>query len=385
MVCLPFVYFLARWPIFTPSDVKQIRIKDFSISNSLLIQAARDKDLRAEFLPERVIKISNGNVSHYFKGTCLPCNNAVAARMSRNKYFLRQLLVTDHLPTPRTLVLKDPSDWSTIDAGNLQYPLVVKPNNASHANGASLHLTSPAAVPTAIGHAFAYNKRNKKENRVLIEEYFTGHDLRLLVVGDRVVSVVQREPAYVIGDGHSTIRQLIDAFNQDWHSDRRYDLPLCPIPLDRELSRFLADRQLTMASILLTGQKSHLRWNANVSTGGRASDVTDLVHPRLNELAVRIARLSHLEICGVDILCKNLGSADITSTNITILEVNAFPGFDIHHFPVSGRSRDVAAAIIDHIFDDSAALPNLEPDRAAKLLTDLKVSVPTPHLPVKAN
>jgi cyanophycin synthetase len=353
----------------------------FSISTSLLIRAALRKGLHCAFLPEKVIRISDGKNDHYFKGTSLPCNNAVAASLSCNKYFLRRLLKEENLPSPRTITLRHPAAWQTALKGSLRFPLVVKPINASHAKGASLNITTPVELQHAVARAFAHIRKYKKGDRVLVEEYFTGHDLRLLVVAGRVVSVVKREPAYVIGDGSSTIRQRIHAFNNKWRSPLKYDLPLCPTPIDSEVSRCLARSGLTINSIPPKGKKIYLRWNANVSTGGRPSDVTDEVHPRLKNLAIRVARLSHLEIGGVDILCRNFASGDVSAKNISILEINDSPGFDIHHFPVAGSGRDVAAIIVDHIFEQPDPGKELTDDRIESLLRDIEIkrAVPAAH------
>lgn len=328
-----------------------MRIRKFSISTSLLIRAAQEKGYDCTFLPEKVVAISNGRSSHYFKGTSLPCNDMVASALACNKYFLRQILRDKHLPVPRTLVLRHPSAWQSVLSSSLQFPLVVKPVDASHANGASLNIDTPQELRRAVLKAFEYIKKNQKKRRVLVEEFFAAQDLRLLVVGGKVVSVVQREPAYVIGDGKRTIRQLIKDFNQEWESPIKFDFPQCPIPIDSEVSRCLTKNKLTLRSILPKSIKQTLRWNANVSTGGRASDVTDEVHPNIKELAIKIAKLSKIKVGGVDILCKDPSSPDVTSANVVILEINDAPGLDIHHFPSSGVGRDVSADIVNFIFD----------------------------------
>ena len=292
----------------------------------------------------------------------------VAAHLSRNKYFLRRMLKEKHLPTPRTIVLRHPAAWQTVLKSSLSFPLVVKPINASHANGTSLNITTSNELEHAVTRAFAYNRKYKRGKRILVEEYFAGHDLRLLVIGNHVVSVVKREPAYVIGNGHNTIRQLIHVFNQEWYSPIKYDLPLCPVPIDSEVSRCLAKSKLALNSILPKGEKAYLRWNANVSTGGRPSDVTNEIHPRLKNLAVQVAKLSHLEIGGVDILCKNFASGNLSAENISILEINDSPGFDIHHFPINGPGQDVCADILDHIFNKSGQPKELGANNIESLL-----------------
>jgi cyanophycin synthetase len=369
---------LTAAPMITPSEIEKVRVGKFSISTSLLIRTALRMGLRCAFLPEKVVQISDGKTTHYFKGTSLPCNNTVASNLSCNKYFLRRLLKAENLPTPRTITLRHPAAWQAILRSSLRFPLVVKPINASHAKGASLNITSPDELRQAVARAFAYIRKYKQGDRVLVEEYVSGHDLRLLVIGDRVASVVKREPAYVVGNGHRTVRQLIHDFSDKWRSPIKYDLPLCPIPIDSEVSRCLAKSGLTINTVPAEGQKVYVRWNANVSTGGRPTEVTDLVHPRLKNLAVRVAKLSHLEIGGVDMLCKDLASGDVSDNNVSILEINDCPGFDIHHFPVTGTGRDVSAAILNHIFEKPRQEEEPSAAQIESLLQNLQLDVPAP-------
>jgi cyanophycin synthetase len=333
-----------------------------------------EKGLKCTFLPEKVILISNERTSHYFKGTSLPCNNTVAANLSCNKYFLRKILKKNALPTPRTITLRHPAAWQSILTSTLRFPLVVKPINASHANGSTMNITNAQELHRAVERAFHYIKKHNTGNRVLVEEFFEGQDLRLLVVGNRVVSVVRRIPAYVVGDGKHTIRQLIHAFNKDWQSPLKYDLPLCPIPIDSEVSRYLTRTNLTLNTVIADGQQVTLRWNANVSTGGRAIDVTDQVHPRIKALAIRTAKLSHLQIGGVDILCKNPMSGDVSGNNIAILEINDSPGIDIHHFPFQGTGRPVSSDIMDYIFGKNAPAKLREEKQVKTLLSNLQIN-----------
>lgn len=274
------------------------------------------------------------------------------------------------MPIPRTITLRHPAAWKSVLRSSLRFPLVVKPVDASHANGASLNITTPKELQRAVERAFSYINENHRNHRVLVEEYFEAQDLRLLVVGSKVVSVVKREPAYVVGDGVHSIRQLIHAFNSEWHSPIKYDFPQCPIPIDSEVTRCLYRSNLNLNSVVPTGAKTTLRWNANVSTGGRAIDVTDQVHPRIKALAVHIAKLSHLKVGGVDLLCKDPASANVSSANVVILEINDSPGLDIHHFPFQGTGRDVSSDILNYIFDRPK---NQKKHSALHLLKDVHI------------
>lgn len=213
-----------------------------------------------------------------------------------------------------------------------------------------MNIISEDELRRAVRRAFDYVKKHDKRKLILVEEFFDGEDLRLFVIGDKVVSVLKREPAYIIGDGIHTVRKLISTFNQEWRSTIKYDLPLCPIPMDTETARRLHRSNMTLNSIPKNKQKVMLRWNANVSTGGRAIDVTDTVHPNIKKLAVQIARIAKLEITGVDILCKDITSSDVSAANVCVLETNDSPGVDIHHFPFVGKGENISKMILDYIF-----------------------------------
>ncbi|OGY32319.1 MAG: hypothetical protein A3C02_04225 [Candidatus Andersenbacteria bacterium RIFCSPHIGHO2_02_FULL_45_11] len=336
--------------MISAQELEKIRVNKFSISTSLLINAAREKGLKCHFLPERAFSVSNTTTSHFFKGTSFPCNNMVASALSCNKYFLRKLLKQHGIPVPKTIRLRLASQWQKVSASSLRFPLVVKPISASHANGSSMNIINEDELRRAARRAFDYVKKHNKRKLILVEEYFSGKDLRLFVIGDKVVSVLQREPAYVIGDGVKTVRKLIATFNNEWRSTIKYDLPLCPIPMDTETARRLHRNTMTLNSVPKKNQKVTVRWNANVSTGGRAIDVTHIVHPNIKKLAIQIAQIAKLEITGVDILCKDITSSDVSAKNVCVLETNDSPGVDIHHFPFVGKGEDISGMILDYIF-----------------------------------
>ncbi|OGY37500.1 MAG: hypothetical protein A3E36_02700 [Candidatus Andersenbacteria bacterium RIFCSPHIGHO2_12_FULL_45_11b] len=342
--------------MISAQELEKIRVPKFSISTSLIINAAKEKGLQFEPLPERAFRISDTKTSYYFKGTSFPCNGMVSSALSCNKYFLRKMLKRHSVPVPKTIRLRYASQWQRAITGSLHFPLVVKPTSASHAHGSSMNIINEDELRRAVRRAFDYMKKNKAGTRVLVEEYFAGEDLRFFVIGDQVVSVLQREPAYIIGDGINKVRKLIANFNQEWQSPIKYDLPLCPIPIDTETARRLRRQGKTLNSVPKKGEKVTLRWNANISTGGRAIDVTDIVHPNLKKLAIQIAHIAKLEITGVDILCKDITSEDTSSKNVCVLETNDSPGIDIHHFPFIGKGENISGMILDYIFKKDTVL-----------------------------
>lgn len=336
-------------------EVLKYRVAELSITSSLIVRAAIDLGLSYKLLPGKVILISKGNFRQYFKGSMFPCNNDVSIYLADNKYLTRNILTEEKIVVPRTAVLTRIEDWEKPVKKNLIFPLVVKPVNASHGNGATFNIGTLPELKTAVLKAFKYISDQLSEPRisqVLVEEYFIGgHDLRFLVVGNKVVSVLERIPAYVVGDGKSSLQQLIDIYNTEWGGGvSKYDLPLCPIVLDSETKRHLKSQYLTLAYVPRKGHKVSLRWNANISTGGRGFDVTDKVHSQIKKIALQCHQALGLGVSGVDILCRDYQKADTSINNLCVLEVNGAPGLDVHQFPAEGPGTPIAEIILKYIF-----------------------------------
>lgn len=334
------------------TKVEKIRYKGLSISTSLLVHRAGKMGLSVEILPENILRIRHGQKEQFFYSTYLPCNNYVAAKLADNKDFTSFLFEEHGIPTPRSLAVTSPEALPKILKSKLRWPLVVKPVTASHGDGATMNIQTKIELGRALRKAFRYLRGSGIGNRAIVQEYFVGKDLRLFVVGNKVISSLWREQAYVIGDGEHSIKQLILTFNKYWAPTRgrRFDLPFCPMPFDRELSRCLATQHLSLRSVPEKNKKIYVRWNGNISTGGRGHDITHKVHPAIQRMAVRATKVLGLSVAGVDILCKDITSGDITKNNITVLEVNDAPGFDVHVFPQTGRAQDVTGAVLQHAF-----------------------------------
>lgn len=332
------------------AEIERLRVEGLSISTSLIVRAAEARGITYKILPDKLVKLSDGTRSHFIKGTLVDCNSEVARFIANNKYLTRHLLRAEGIPTPRSMLLRNPAAWQQVLSSRLKFPLVVKPVVASHGHGATMNIHRRYVLKQAVERAFSYMKKKDEKNRVLVEEYFEGQDLRVLVLDGKVVSIVTRDPAHVIGDGVRTIRQLIEEFNSLWRSNIEYDLPLCPIPLDAEVTRRLAAAGYKISDIPEKHTKVYVRWNANASTGGRAIEVTDTVHPAIKELSVKISQVTTVNFSGVDLLVKDFTSPDTSERNVVVLEVNNSPGIDINQLPYQGVGKDVASAIIKVLF-----------------------------------
>ncbi|MDP3828788.1 MAG: cyanophycin synthetase, partial [Polaromonas sp.] len=184
---------------------------------------------------------------------------------------------------------------------------------------------------------------------VMVEKFLPGNDFRLLVVGDKLVAASRREPPQVLGDGLHTVRELVDIVTQDPRRGDGHATSLTKIRFDEIAVARLAVQELTPESIPARGRRVVLRNNANLSTGGTATDVTGDVHPEVAARAVAAAQMVGLHICGVDIVCESV-LRPLEVQNGGVVEVNAAPGLRMHLSPSYGKGRAVGSAMINELF-----------------------------------
>jgi len=248
----------------------------------------------------------------------------LAENIAQDKDWTRQLLETVGVPVPQGRVVVSREDaWAA--AQEIGLPVVIKPQFGSQGNGVSINLHSEQQVLDAFDNANAFNCS------VVTESFKEGADYRILVIGDKMIAASLREPAQVVGDAGV----------------------LSPIPLDPISLAVLASQGLALDSIPDKGTKVLIRKNANLSTGGTAKDVTDLVHPQVATLAISAARQLGLDISGVDIITSDI-SKPLAETNGAVVEVNAGPGLRMHLEPSEGKGRPVGKAIVSMLFPKPA-------------------------------
>ncbi|MBM9589233.1 bifunctional glutamate--cysteine ligase GshA/glutathione synthetase GshB [Leptospira sp. 201903075] len=183
-------------------------------------------------------------------------------------------------------------------------------------------------------------------NSIIIEEFIEGPEYRFLVLGDEVIAVCNRVPANVVGDGKSSIRQLIQKKNDDPRRGEGHKTALEKIQMSEVEAAILKDQGLNFESIPTSGKQIFLRKNSNISTGGDSLDVTDLVHPEFKSIALSAAKAAGAVICGIDIISSQIESKPDPKT-YAILEINFNPVLYIHEFPYSGKPRFVGDKILD--------------------------------------
>jgi cyanophycin synthetase len=270
--------------------------------------------------------------------------SAIAEAIAKDKQLTRQVLQAVGVPTPdgRTVLNVDDAWEAALEIG---VPVVVKPQDGNFGRGVATNLTTREQVTKA------YELARPEGDGVIVERYAEGADFRLLVVGDKLVAAARREPAHVVGDGQYTIRQLVETENNNPLRSDGHATPLSFLPLDGLSLEVLASQGFTPECIPAAGQRVLIRRNANLSSGGTATDVTDFVHPEIAARAVDAAKAVGLDICGIDVVVRDI-SRPLEAQGGVVVEVNAGPGLRMHLAPSSGTPRPVGEAIVDMMFGE---------------------------------
>jgi cyanophycin synthetase len=317
-------------------------------STRAIVDAARRRGIPVRRLDadRSLVRLGTGRHQRRIQAAVTGATSCVAAELAGDKDATKRLLEGVGLPVPRGAVAGSLDD-ALAAADDVGYPVLLKPVDGNHGRGVSGRVADAAALRAAWPRAAAAS------SRVVVERFADGRDHRVLVVGDRVVACAERVPAHVVGDGRSTIRQLVAAANRDPRRGDGHARALTRLPLDDETAACLARAGRTPDAVPAAGERVPLRETANLSTGGTSVDRTDALHPDNAFACVLAARAVGLDVAGIDVLTPD-PAVPFAENGGVIVEVNAGPGLRMHVHPAEGRPRDVGGAIVDHLFPPGA-------------------------------
>jgi cyanophycin synthetase len=289
-----------------------------------------------------LIQLGHGRHGKRIQATVTSETRHIAVEMASDKEETNRILGDLGLPVPRQQIVYTPEEAMKA-ALRIGGPVVVKPLNANHGRGVSINLHTPDDVAAAFEHA------REHARTVIVESYITGLDHRLVVVNGQLIAASKRVPGHVVGDGVHTVEELVELTNQDPRRGIGHEKVLTRLEFDHQAERLLAQRGYDRDTVPPADETVFLRSTGNLSTGGTAIDVTDIVHPDVREMAIRATRAIGLDVAGVDFLTTDI-SQSYTETGGAICEVNAAPGFRMHVAPSEGKPRDVAGPVMDMLF-----------------------------------
>jgi cyanophycin synthetase len=295
---------------------------------------------------QSLVQLGHGKYQQRIQATVTGRTPHISVELASDKEETNKILAGLGLPVPQQELVQ--SETQAVRAAHrIGFPVVTKPYNGNHGRGISIRLTTDQEV------AHGYTVAREHSRSVVVESFLEGDDHRLLVVNGELVAATRRTPGHVVGDGEHTVAQLIDIVNQDPRRGVGHEKVLTRLELDAQAQKMLLRAGLTAESVPDKGHAVYLRSTANLSTGGTATDVTDVIHPDNREMAERAVRAIGLDVGGVDFLSKNITESYRTIGG-GICEVNAAPGFRMHVAPSEGTPRDVAAPVIDMLFPPGA-------------------------------
>lgn len=330
-------------------DLKRLREKwALGPSTKSIVDAAAARGIPWLRLNDRsLVQLGTGVHQRRIQATIASTTAQLGVEIAGDKDLTKRLLGDMGVPVPKGHVTDDEDDALKI-AEDLGWPVVVKPLDASHGRGVLTNIRSEREL------RFAFQEAMRHREEVIVERFLEGFDFRFVVVAGKFIAAAQRVPAFVVGDGRRSIRALVDATNQDPRRGIGHEKVLTRIEIEEQTLALLERRGLTPDSVPPEGETVYLKSTANLSTGGIARDVTDLVHPSNVHLVERIARIVGLDIAGIDVVSPTV-EKPLGEVGGGVVEVNAAPGFRMHVAPAEGTPRDVAGAVMEMLFPPGRA------------------------------
>lgn len=289
-----------------------------------------------------LVQLGYGINQMRFQATITCKTSSIAVDIACNKEQTKKMLEAASIPVANGGICVDEEDLEEV-IQKIGYPIVIKPLDGNHGKGASINIKNKKDAIEGLAYAKKYSQR------VIVEKFITGFDFRVLIIDNKLVAAAKREPAHIKGDGVRSIQELIEETNKDPRRGYGHENVLTQIDVDRDTTDLLEKLNYTLDTIPKKNEVVYLKSTANLSTGGTSIDVTDMMHPENIFLCERISRVIGLDVCGVDIMAKNL-TQPLKENGGCILEVNAAPGFRMHLAPSEGLPRNVAAPVIDMLY-----------------------------------
>jgi len=315
-------------------------------STGAVVGAARRRGIPAHRITEdaNLFQLGWGSKQKRLQATMTGDTGHIAVGLASNKQLTKALLEEAGLPVPQGETVTNIEEAQRV-ARRLRGAVTIKPLDANQGKGVTTVCTSDEEIAAAFEHARQYSRH------VIVERFLKGRDYRVLVTGGVVAAASCRRPPMVTGDGVGTIRELVEVENRNPARGDGHTNILTKIALDDHALAAARKHGFDFDSVPPAGVEVELRGNANLSTGGTAEDVTDVLPPATARICVRAAKTIGLDVAGIDIVCDDI-ALPLAEQGGGIIEVNAAPGIRMHQYPSRGTPRDAGDAIVEAMFGD---------------------------------
>lgn len=344
---LPLIY-----EFYGPAGVA--KSKNVSNSSRLVLEEAERLGIGWEILScTQLIELTYRGKSKTYHHQIPASTTAVANYTCRNKKVTTSLLYNNGISVPRGFRIshKNTAEYLKSAFHTLQKPVVVKPSDGSWGEAITVNINTFQDFLTAVDAALDLS--GGKRSTAIVEEMFQGTEYRILATKEKVIGVLHRRPASVVGDGKSSIKKLIKQKNTNQiRGIKGGTTSHLKIRMDAKMLKLLQEQGRDFDSVPPNGERVFLRLVSNISQGGDAIDFTDKVHPSVKEISLRaIQAIPGLSFAGIDFMSKDI-TKEQTSDMYVIIEINDSPGFDIHDYPYKGKNRHTAREFLYLIFPE---------------------------------
>ncbi len=316
--------------------------EQFGPSTQAIVDEATKRAIPVSRIANSLVVLGQGTKQKKIWASVTSDTSAIGMDIAADKDLTKRILHAQSIPVPQGITASTMDDVNTA-VFLFGFPLVTKPKDGNHGRGITTNINTKEKLIQ--GFHFA----REVSDEIIIERFVPGDDYRILLVNHKVVAVAKRMPAHVVGDGVHSVNELIAKVNSDPKRGMHHNNYLTQISADETTFSMLAEKNLSLDSIIPPGQIIYLKNTANLSSGGTAQDCTDEVHPSTIFLAQRISSLINLDVCGIDIVATDIRQP-INEKNGAVIEVNAGPGLRMHLAPSEGSARNVAQPIVDMLF-----------------------------------
>ncbi|MEN1929705.1 cyanophycin synthetase [Luteimonas sp. MJ250] len=332
-----------EWDVARDEFIRYAQRGALGPSTASLVRAAEERNIPwLRLNAQSLVQFGHGRYQQRIQATVTGRTSYIAVELASDKEETNKILAALGLPVPRQQMASSQTD-ALKAARRLGGPVVLKPWNGNHGRGITINITGDDEIREAFVAAQAHSRS------VIVETFQPGDDHRLLVVNGELIAATRRTPGHVVGDGRSTITELIEQVNQDPRRGVGHEKVLTRLELDAQAELMLERAGHSADSVPAAAEVVPLRSTANLSTGGTATDVTDVIHPDNREMAIRAVRAIGLDVGGVDFITPDI-TESYKRIGGAICEVNAAPGFRMHVAPSEGTPRDAAGPVIDMLF-----------------------------------
>ena len=333
--------------MFTPKDFDHL-------SNYYLAHEAESRGYRVEKLYPKTLRshllISDGERTEVIIGQRPQSLSYNAYYICKHKHLTKRFLKNAGIRVPQgEKFTKKTSPEALRYFDTITKPVVIKPSDGLWGTAVCMNIKTKKDARAAIKSIFDV-KKSFMSGSYLIEEQIEGAEYRVLATRDKLLGIIHRVPANVVGDGKSSIATLIKKKNTDPRRGEKYEKTLVKIKVDAEMTRTLKEQGLTQRSAPQKDQKIFLRKNSNISSGGDSIDFTDRAHKKYRKLAPAVIRaVPGLPYAGFDLITSDITKSP-DETGYAIIEINDSPMLSMHHEPFEGTPRNVSRDVINMLF-----------------------------------